>query len=73
MNLVVADSGSLSEKLYGDANLDGKIDVMDVTLIQSAAIGLIRLTDLQIDMSDVNGDGKVSILDVTCVQKYLAQ
>ena len=73
MNLIVTDSGSLSDRLYGDANLDGKIDIMDVTLIQNAAIGLVRLTDLQNDMSDVNGDGRVSILDVTCAQKYLAQ
>ncbi len=73
LNLIVTDSGSLSDRLYGDANLDGKIDIMDVTLIQNAAIGLVRLTDLQNDMSDVNGDGRVSILDVTCAQKYLAQ
>ena len=71
--LLVCDSEGLTDKLYGDANLDGRIDVTDVTLMQNASIGLVSLTDLQNTLGDVNGDGKLSILDATCVQKYLAQ
>ncbi|MER2081488.1 MAG: dockerin type I domain-containing protein [Ruminococcus sp.] len=71
--LHVTDEGTLTEKRYGDANLDGEITVADATLIQKAAVGLLLFPDLPTAMADVNGDGKVSILDVTCIQKYAAR
>ena len=71
--LHVTDEGTLTEKRYGDANLDGEITVADATLIQKAAVGLLLFPDLPTAMADVNGDGKVSILYVTCIQKYAAR
>ncbi|MBR1482310.1 MAG: dockerin type I repeat-containing protein [Ruminococcus sp.] len=59
--------------LIGDVNGDGRVNVVDASLIQRAAIDLEDFTDLQNTLADVNADGKVSILDVTCVQKYAAE
>ena len=73
VTLTVTDDGSMTEKLYGDINLDGQINVVDATLLQSAAVDYVRVTDTQTALADVNGDGRVSVLDVTCVQKYIAK
>ena len=73
VTLTVTDDGSMTEKLYGDMNLDGQINVVDATLLQSAAVDYVRVTDTQTALADVNGDGRVSVLDVTCVQKYIAK
>ncbi|MBR1481954.1 MAG: starch-binding protein [Ruminococcus sp.] len=61
------------ERLMGDVNDDGKVDIADASLIQRASIDLEAFTDAQNTLADVNEDGKVSILDVTCVQKYIAE
>ncbi len=73
VTLTVTDDGSMTEKLYGDINLDGQTNVVDATLLQSAAVDYVRVTDIQTALADVNGDGRVSVLDVTCVQKYIAK
>ena len=58
--------------ILGDANLDGKVNVKDATIIQKH---LAKLTSLEGDAliaADVNGDGKLSVQDATNVQKYCA-
>lgn len=58
--------------ILGDANLDGKVNVKDATLIQKA---LAKLTSLEGDgftAADVNGDEKLSIQDATNIQKFVA-
>jgi hypothetical protein len=55
----------------GDINLDGSIDITDVTLLQKGLIGLSSLDNTQTYCADVNGDGVVSITDATEIQKYL--
>ncbi|MGN0558498.1 MAG: leucine-rich repeat protein [Acutalibacteraceae bacterium] len=62
----------LSDKLYGDVNGDGKVNVKDVTEIQRAAASIITLSDLQKAVADVNGDGNVNIKDATDIQKFAA-
>ena len=56
--------------LYGDANSDGVVDILDAARIQKAANERVTLTDEQIRCSDVNGDGTVDILDATLVQMF---
>ncbi len=58
--------------ILGDANLDGKVNVKDATLIQKA---LAKLTSLEGDgftAADVNADDKLSIQDATNIQKFAA-
>ena len=58
---------------FGDVDMNGKLTIADATLIQRAAIDLVKFSQNQLYLADVNGDSRISILDVTCVQKYLAE
>ena len=58
--------------MLGDVNGDGKISVLDATLVQKYLAGLVTLSDTQKAAADVNGDGSVSVLDATQIQKYIA-
>lgn len=59
--------------IYGDANLDGYINIKDATAIQKVAAGLEELASIQARWcADVNLDGYVNIKDATAIQKYVA-
>ncbi len=57
----------------GDTNLDGNINVRDVTAIQRHLAELARFTDEQLALADTNGDGSIDIIDATHLQKYFAE
>lgn len=57
----------------GDTNLDGNINVNDVTALQRHLADLTTLTDSELAAADANGDGVVDINDATHLQKYLAE
>ena len=56
----------------GDANGDGKIDVLDAANIQKYTASKTELTQAQLNAADVNGDGSVDILDAAQIQKFAA-
>ena len=62
-----------SKPLIGDTNLDGIINVRDVTAIQRHLADLETFTEEQLAVSDTNGDGNVDIADATHLQMYLAE
>jgi alpha-amylase len=55
---------------YGDTNLDGKIDITDVTSIQKHLADISILSGDSLNVSDVNGDGRITIKDATFIQKF---
>lgn len=57
----------------GDTNLDGIININDVTAIQRHIAKLEKFTDEQLALADTNGDGIINIIDATHLQKYLAE
>lgn len=57
----------------GDTNLDGIVNICDVTTIQRYLTKAINFTDEQLVAADTNGDGKVDINDATYLQMYLAR
>ncbi len=57
--------------LYGDANGDGILSVVDATLIQRYLSGITDFSSTQIQIADINRDGRVSVADATTVQKKL--
>ena len=57
----------------GDANLDGSINVHDVTAIQRHIAELAIIDDKLLAVADANGDGVVTIDDATFLQTYLAE
>lgn len=60
------------EYVYGDADLDGKINVKDATVIKKYAAKLLTLEGVAFVQSEVTGDTKVNIKDATAIQKYCA-
>ena len=64
---------SASFTLIGDVNLDGYVDIRDVTKIQKHLAQLETLSEAQLITADTNGDGEVDVNDATHLQMYLAQ
>ena len=58
---------------YGDADLNGKINVKDATTVQKHTAKMLTLEGLALKQADVTGDGKVNIKDATAIQKYVAK
>ena len=58
---------------YGDVNLDGKINITDVTLTQKAIAKLVKLNSEQARNADIDTNGVVNIKDATKIQKYIAK
>ena len=56
-----------------DTNLDGNINVRDVTAIQRHLADLEKFNEEHLAVADTNGDGVVDIADATHLQMYLAE
>ena len=59
--------------LYGDADTDGDVTIMDATTIQQALAQMITLSDEQITLSTVSGNDDLTIMDATLIQQFIAQ
>ena len=72
--LLPADSGAYKDPfepgILGDANLDGAVDITDVTTIQRYDAQLITLSQTAQNLADVDRDGKVTIIDATWLQRW---
>ena len=64
---------AINKHQIGDTNLDGRINIRDVTAIQRHLCELEPFKDEQIALADINGDGIVDIADATHLQMYLAE
>lgn len=58
--------------LIGDANGDGKISIVDATIIQKHLAKMREIPENHIKYADLNGDGKITVTDATIVQKKIA-
>ncbi|MGN0459865.1 MAG: dockerin type I repeat-containing protein, partial [Ruminococcus sp.] len=67
----VQSSGGQEIGLYGDVDMNGEINIRDVTRIQKHATYVLQLTDVQMILADVNQDGRVNVQDATALQKYI--
>ncbi|MBR3988320.1 MAG: starch-binding protein [Clostridia bacterium] len=65
--------GTTVSYLVGDADLNNKVNVKDVTAIQKHTAKIITLIGNSIYTSDVNEDEIINIKDATVIQKYLAK
>lgn len=57
----------------GDSNLDGTVNVADVTCIQKHIAKLLALDGDAALCADANRDGRIDVKDVTAVQKHTAK
>lgn len=68
-----SNSTSTQVILYGDADLDGIVNIYDVYSIQKYLANTVTFTEEQIIAADVDGDGSASVVDTVLIQRYLAQ
>ena len=57
----------------GDVEIDGDINVLDVTAVQMKLAELSDFTDKQTAAADVDGDGEITINDATMIQMLIAE
>ncbi len=57
----------------GDVNLDGTVNISDVSVLQSYLAKLTSLSDTAMLAADVDQNGEISILDATAIQTALAK
>ena len=62
-----------SEIIYGDVNLDGKVDVTDLSYLSLYLIGDKKLSDDALKASDTAYDGKVNLADLAALRQYLSK
>lgn len=58
--------------LYGDADGNGEVDILDATAIQRHLVGLRQLSAQGIRAARVTGGDELNILDATAIQRKLA-
>ncbi len=63
----------IAEYLYGDADLNGKVNIKDATTVQKYAAKLAELDETAFTQADVTGDTKVNVKDATAIQKFVAK
>ena len=63
---------TITEPLCGDADLDGKITIMDATLVQKHCAKICELTGVAFENADTIDDDIISITDATRIQMYIA-
>lgn len=64
--------GGTEEKVQGDVNGDGVVDVADISAIISVMAGEPAPDDSPSDIADVNGDGTVDVADISTVISIMA-
>ncbi|MBR7083718.1 MAG: dockerin type I repeat-containing protein, partial [Oscillospiraceae bacterium] len=72
--LVVNEANAAEETVAlekGDANGDGKTDILDVITVNKAILGKEALTDEQNQAADVNGNNKVDSGDSLLLMKFV--
>lgn len=57
--------------LYGDVNLDGKVDISDAVLLNKAASGMVTLNDQAAKNADCNDDGELGADDAVVLLQFL--
>ncbi len=64
-------SAPASEILWGDADISGEVDILDVITINKAAMGKENMTEEQVKNADVNLNGKPDSIDAMNVLKLI--
>lgn len=68
------EQGTSTGSLKGDVDLDGDVDIDDVTYLAKHVAKILNITNSQsLENADVTGDGATTIDDVTKVAKYVAK
>ncbi len=58
-------------KLYGDVDMDGTVNALDVLMIKQHIVAMITLDETALMLADVDMDGTVNALDALVLQQYI--
>ena len=61
----------IRDRLKGDVNFDGKVDIMDTRIITKHVCKQKELTEEQKKAADVTADGKVDIKDLRKILRFV--
>ena len=59
-------------QFFGDADLNGVVDIVDAGLIRRCVAEMEELSNEQLTLSDVDSDGFVTVVDASWIQRYCA-
>ena len=66
-------TGSEDEANYGDANLDGKVDLTDAVTLNKYLGQVLTLSDVALKNADVNMDQNLTERDTTILMRFILQ
>lgn len=72
INYTTKGSKTIKISSLGDVNLDGKINIRDVTVINRYINNLEELNNEQLTNADVCSDGEINQLDLDILNRYVA-
>ena len=68
-----SSSEVLGQVLYGDVNLDGRVDITDAVLLNKATAGVVTLNDAARQNADCDANGMTDTNDATVLLRFLVQ
>ena len=68
-----SSSEVLGQVLYGDVNLDGRVDITDAVLLNKATAGVVTLNDTARQNADCDADGMTDTNDATVLLRFFVQ
>lgn len=69
LSLTNSESGSEVTDLKGDVNVDGKVDINDVKLLQDYILNKETITEQGFKNGDMNSDNKVNVSDLAILKE----
>ena len=67
-----SESGESGLTLYGDVNMDSRVDITDAVMLNKAIAGVVTLgTRQQKANADCDGDGEIASNDAVALLKFL--
>ena len=70
---MIYGDGTIKTTLIGDADLNGYVDIVDVTTIQKFVALMTEFNDEQLIAADVDENDFVDIVDATWIQRYTVE
>ena len=72
LTIKITDFENDSAKKIGDVDMNGEVEIIDVTILQRYLVELDELSYEQLMLADVDDNGDVEVIDATILQRYLA-
>ncbi len=64
-------SATVDSSILGDIDRNGKVEIVDATLLQRHLSGLITLSEDQLKVADADSSGTIDVMDVSAIQRYI--